>query len=158
MPYSNTEQRYAAYKAANQTTENKTQQIVMLYDGLMRYVHQAKLAIESKDIQERFDVLEKAGQIIAGLQASIDFENGEKIAVILDGYYNTIYTKIHIINRENTIESCDDLIEDIKGMRGAWQDVYEETSPKEKAANSNIASSGASETPESPSSSLQVSV
>lgn len=156
MPYNNTQQHYAAYKNAHQTTENKTRQVVMLYDGLMRYVNQAKQAIEEGNIEERFLVLEKAGQIIAGLQASLDFEKGEKVAVVLDSYYNTIYTKIHTINRENTTETCDDLLEDIKGMRAAWQDVYEETSANEnhKPASQNTHP----KTEETSKSSLQVSI
>jgi flagellar biosynthetic protein FliS len=38
--------KYAAYQNAAQTTASKTKQVVMLYDGLVRIIQQAKEAIE----------------------------------------------------------------------------------------------------------------
>lgn len=127
MSYQNTQQQYAAYKAAHQTTDNKTQQVVMIYDGIMRVIYQAKQAILNQNIQERYNLLEKASQVILGLQASLDFDNGGEVAQILNSYYNAIYTKVHIINHSNSIADCEALIEDIKAMRSAWQYVLETT-------------------------------
>lgn len=149
-----TQQQYAAYTLAHQTTENKTQQVVMLYDGMMRYVNQAKQAILEKKIEERYKALEKASQIVTGLQASLDFEQGGEIAVVLDTYYNTVFTKIHSINRLNEVEMCDELIADLKAMRDAWQSVHETTSTQTAKVEGENSQSQAS----SSNSSLQVSV
>lgn len=122
------QKQYAAYKTAYQTTDNKTQQVVMIYDGLMRVIYQAKQAITDDNIEERFNLLDKASQVILGLQASLDFEHGGDIARILDGYYDSIYARIHLVNQSNSIMDCDTLIEDIKAMRASWQYVLEVTS------------------------------
>lgn len=124
------QQQYAAYTLAHQTTENKTQQIVMLYDGMMQHIHRARKAILEQRIEERYKILEKVSQIITGLQASLDFEQGGEISMILDRYYDIIFSKIHTINRENSVESCDALLEELKAMRSAWQSVHEETTVK----------------------------
>lgn len=144
----NTQQQYAAYKAAYQTTDNKTQQVVMVYDGILRAVYQAKQAILDEDIETRFNLLDKASQTILALQASLDFENGGEVAVTLNGYYDIIFAKIHLINQTNDVADCDALIEEIKGMRGSWQYVLEMTSNGEAAKHPTL--------PEA--SSLQVSI
>lgn len=128
MSYYNTQQQYAAYKAAHQTTDNKTQQVIMIYDGILRTVYQAKQAILDNDLEARFNLLEKVSQVVIALQASLDFENGGEIAVTLDGYYDVLFSKIHLIHQSNNPADCDALIEAIKGMRGSWQYVLEVTS------------------------------
>jgi flagellar protein FliS len=151
MSQYHTQQQYAAYKTAHHTTENKTQQIVMIYDGLMRIIYQAKQAISDNNIQERFNLLEKTSQVILALQASLDFENGGELAKILDSYYDSIYTKVHLINQSNNPSDCDSLIEDIRGMRGSWQYVLETT------ANSNGNIKAPTDKPAAPSASMQSS-
>lgn len=129
MSTHHTQRQYAAYKNAHHTTDNKTQQVVMIYDGIMRVVHQAKQAIIDNDIQKRFNLLDKASQVVLALQAALDFDNGGNVAKVLDHYYNTIYTKIHLINQTNNTADCDTLIEEVKSMRSAWQYVLEVTTP-----------------------------
>lgn len=155
MSQYNTHQQYAAYKTAHHTTDNKTQQIVMIYDGIMRVIYQAKQAISNNNIQERYNLLDKASQVVLGLQASLDFTNGGEIAEILDSYYDMLYTKIHLINQSNDPSECDALIEDIRGMRGSWQYVLETTTPGAKATTEKPAATPA---PIPGNSNLQVSI
>ncbi len=153
-----TPHQYAAYKAAHQTTDNKTQQVVMLYDGMMRHVNVAKKAIAENNVQDRFDALEKTSQILLGLQASLDFENGGDIAPILDSFYNTLYTKVHTINRTNDLALCDDVIESLKGMRESWQLVHEEVAPQKNTPLPEAAPAQESTTPTDGDSGFRVSV
>ena len=114
--------KYQAYAAANHTVA-KTQQILMIYDGIIRMMSQAKEAIRETRIEDRYNLLAKASSIIHGLQGCLDFENGKEIASILYSFYSSIDSRIFSIHRSNSIESCDEVINDLKKMRDAWQVV-----------------------------------
>jgi flagellar protein FliS len=115
-------QKYQAYAAATQTVA-KTRQIVMLYDGLIRLVQQSMEAIREKRIEERFRLLSKASEIISGLQGCLDFENGGDIARVLYNFYSSVDARIISIHRNNSLETCDEVIADIKRMRDVWHSI-----------------------------------
>ena len=142
MFYSNTPKQYAAYTTANHTV-NKTRQVVMLYDGAIRYVTQAKDAIERGDIQERYNSLKKATSIISGMQGALDFANGGDIAKLLDEYYYSIYMRLMSVHQTKSTDMCVAVINELKMMRSSWQDVDNDKSetidtPLANVPNSDI--------------------
>ena len=68
-------QPYKAYAAATQTVA-KTKQVIMLYDAAIKSSRKVLEAIAENDIQTRFNELEKASNIVFGLQGSLDFDTG----------------------------------------------------------------------------------
>lgn len=110
------------------TNVQKTRQLVMLYDAVIRNLKQAKLAIEEKRFEDRFNLLSKAGNIISGLHGSIDFEKGGSIAEMLNNYYFAIDMRMINLNRSNSPEECDGIIEEVKMMRDAWEKIDHELS------------------------------
>lgn len=146
-------QHYQAYAAARQTVA-KTRQIVMLYDGAIRNMQQAADAIRGKRIEERYHLLLKASEIINGLQSCLDFENGGKVAALLYNFYSSIDLKIFSIHRTNSLETCDQVIADLKQMRDAWYEIDQnQVSGGETAAPAPSAQvSGEPEQPAAPAS------
>ena len=124
---------YKAYANATQTLA-KTRQIVLLYDGLIRFVQQARTAIEHKRIEERFNLLIKASEVISGLQACLDFEKGGDVAKILYSFYASIDSRIYSIHRTNSLETCDEVIAELRQMREAWAEIDQNTAAQEQAA------------------------
>ncbi len=114
-----TRQPYKAYSRASHTVA-KTRQVVMLYDGAIRFIQQAKVAIEAKDINERYGKLVKAGDVIVGLQSCLDFESGGHTAQVLYDFYSTTELRILNLHRSNDANECDALVRDLKQMRDVW--------------------------------------
>ena len=117
-------QKYQAYAAATQTVA-RTKQIVMLYDGVIRFVQQAKEAILENRIEDRYNMLTKATEVLLGLQACLDFENGGHIARVLYQFYSHIDSQIFLIHRNNSTQTCDEIITEMKKMRDVWQEIDE---------------------------------
>ena len=111
---------YQAYRAAAQTLP-KTTQVVKLYDAVINLVIQAKEAIAEERIEDRYKAIEKATQIILGLQTSLDFENGKQIAEILYEFYSAIYSDLNEIQRYNSLPVCDQVLKELKNMRDSWK-------------------------------------
>ncbi|NBO17769.1 MAG: flagellar export chaperone FliS, partial [Proteobacteria bacterium] len=119
-------QKYQAYAAATQTVA-RTKQIVMLYDGTIRFIYQAKEAIEKNNIQDRYNMLTKASEVLLGLQSCLDFENGGQIAKVLYNFYSTIDSMIFQVHRTGSAQTCDTIIAEMKKMRDVWQEIDEST-------------------------------
>lgn len=110
---------YKAYNRASHTVA-KTRQVVMLYDGAIRFLQQARAAMESRDINERYTKLVRAGDVIGGLQACLDFDSGGHTAQVLYDFYSTTELRILNLHRSNDVNECDQLVNDLKQMRDVW--------------------------------------
>lgn len=118
----NTHQKYQAYAAATQTVA-RTKQIVMLYEGIIRFLQQAKEAMDENRIEDRYTMLSKSSEILLGLQACLDFDNGGEIAKILYNYYSTIDAQIYQLHRSNNAQECTRIISELKKMRDVWAEI-----------------------------------
>jgi flagellar secretion chaperone FliS len=79
-------------KVANVET-NRLQQVVMLYDGAIKFLHQAANDIEAGDLPAKAEHSNRAIDIISYLQSILDFEQGEEVAATLD----TLYTMVLLV-------------------------------------------------------------
>jgi flagellar protein FliS len=113
---------YKAYRNASHTV-NKTRQVVMIYDGAIRFLQQAADAIEQKDYEARYNKLIRVSDIITGLQACLDFQAGGNPAKILYDFYSSVDARIFALHRTNDIEACRAIIADMKQMRDVWSAI-----------------------------------
>lgn len=133
--------KYQAYATATQTVA-PVRQIILLYEGTIRLVQQAKEAIAEKRIEDRYNLLIKASELIGGLQGCLDFDNGGEIAKILYSYYSSIDARLFAIHRTNSTEDCDGIIADLKQMRDAWNEIDQSSNvielPASSSADNNV--------------------
>lgn len=113
---------YKAYSRASHTV-NKTRQVVMLYDGAIRFMQQALDAIEKKDYETRYNRLTRASDIIIGLQSCLDFDVGGDSAKTLYDFYASIDLRIFGIHRSNDAKECQAIITQMKEMRDVWDRI-----------------------------------
>lgn len=128
---------YQAYSRATHTV-NKTRQVVMMYDGAIRFLQQAAEAIEQKDYEARYNKLTRVSDIIIGLQACLDFEQGGSSARILFDFYSTMDMRIFGLHRSNDLDACKSIVAELKEMRDAWDRIdrsqEQKTAEPEKSA------------------------
>lgn len=121
--------RYKAYNKAAHTVA-KTRQVVMLYDGIVRFLAQSKEAMEGNAIERRFKTLSRASEIIAGLQACLDFEAGGDTAHVLSEFYSSIDMRIMQLHRTNDAAECQKVIDELKQMREVWNNIDHGNKPQ----------------------------
>ena len=131
--------KYKAYATANMTV-GKIRQVVMLYDGAMRFVQQAIEAIKQEDYETRYNLLVKTSEIISGLQNSLDFENGGDIAKLLHDYYASIDARLFSVHRSNNTSMLESVIKELRMMRDAWHEIDQADSAKHQNVNENDSS------------------
>lgn len=117
--------RHKAYQQASHTVA-RTRQVVMLYDGMVRFMSQAKEAIESGDImriEERYQKLTRVCEIIAGLQACLDFDVGGDTAKVLYAFYASIESRVFNLHHAPDAQVCAQIIAELKEMRDVWDSI-----------------------------------
>ena len=109
-------------------------QIVMLYDGILKCLSDARSAIEENRVVDRYNAIKKASDIVNGLNGGLDFENGGDIAPRLDQFYNYVFFRLQRACMESSVEIVDELTTNVTEMRNAWAAVSTQPEPARPAA------------------------
>lgn len=131
-------QKYQAYAAASMTV-GKLRQVIMLYDGAIRFVQQSIEAINQKDYTTRYNMLTKTTDIIMGLQTSLDYDNGGEISKLLYNYYASLDARIFSVHRSNDVTVLEAVVKELRQMRDTWEGIDQEDNNKRAAAAPVIA-------------------
>jgi flagellar protein FliS len=108
-----------AYGQASETLA-PAQQIVLLYEGAIRRIKEARHAIEARRINDRYLAVRKATAIIEGLQGCLDDARGGEIARNLDRIYSHVIFRLQRINLTEDPAICDEVIARLDQLRAAW--------------------------------------
>ena len=113
----------AAYKQQSILTATPGQLVVMLYDGCLRFLHQAAYAIREGNATEAGGRLSRAEAIIEELLATLDMEKGGVVASRLQGIY--VFCSKHLIEARlaRDPEMIDKVGELLGELRDAWAQV-----------------------------------
>jgi flagellar protein FliS len=118
---------YSAYQKAQETV-SELHQVIMLYEGAINFIEQAKDAIREGNFEKRYNLINKAIAIVTGLNSCLEFnDRTNSVATALDQYYQSIDMRLLYIQCDNSITSCDTVIDDLRIMLNAWKDVARET-------------------------------
>ena len=95
----------------------------MLFEGAVRFLQQAILAMENQDAEQRFDKLNRAGEIILVLQGALDLEQGGRPAQDLYEFYAAVDSHIRALHRSNDVMACEQIIIELRDMRDVWDTI-----------------------------------
>jgi flagellar protein FliS len=113
----------AAYRQQSILTATPGQLVVMLYDGCLRFLHQAAHAMRGGDVAESNARLLRAEAIIDELHATLDLEEGGVVASRLQGIY--VFCNRHLLEARSAqepemIEKVSELLAE---LRDAWAQI-----------------------------------
>jgi flagellar secretion chaperone FliS len=112
----------SAYGQAAETLA-PLRQIVMLYDGAIRRVKEARQAIEQQRVRERHVAVQKASAIVEALQMALDHQRGGEIAGQLDKIYTYVGFRLQRINLDDDPAICDELVARLGELRASWAQI-----------------------------------
>ena len=79
---------HSAYQSVQVTTTDRGRLLLMMYEGAIKFLKQAKAGLETNDVPKFCRFLSKSQAIIAELMNTLDFEKGGTIARDLDRLYD----------------------------------------------------------------------
>ena len=98
--------------------------VMMLYDGALRAIDDARLHIVHQETAAKAEALTKAMEIISsGLQASLDIKAGGQLGERLDALYEYMCGRLLRANLDNNIEIIDEVGKLLGELRDAWAQI-----------------------------------
>ncbi|AWE06407.1 flagellar protein FliS [Lysinibacillus sp. 2017] len=114
-----------AYKQNSVTTASPGELTLMLYNGCLKFLNRAKIAIADKNIEERNYYIQRSQAIIGELMSTLnmDIEISKQMLPLYD-YMNRRLTDANIKNDVAIIEEVEVLVTE---FRDTWKEVIKVT-------------------------------
>ncbi|HOP99991.1 MAG TPA: flagellar export chaperone FliS [Acetivibrio clariflavus] len=110
---------YAQYKENSIYTATPEELTLMLYNGLVKFLMQAQLAINEKNIEKANSCIIKAQDILTELRCTLNMKYD--IAHQLDALYDYMLARLVDANikKDNTI--IDEILDFARDIRNTWE-------------------------------------
>lgn len=130
-----------AYFQTQVSTTSQGQLLIMLYDGGIKFLTQAKEKIAEKDVKTKGILISRALDVINELDGSLNMDKGGSLAENLHQLYFFCSTRLLLANLRMDPKLIDEVISIFTGLRSAYAEILE--TPEAQAAAQQISASKA---------------
>ncbi len=109
-----------AYLQTQVQSRTPVELVVMLYDGAIRFLGQARTAMAVGDLVAKRDALSRGLAIVQELQHMLNMEAGGEVAARLDGLYTYVLGRCYEANAQKDPAGLDESIKLLTPLRDAW--------------------------------------
>ncbi|PPA70238.1 flagellar export chaperone FliS [Jeotgalibacillus proteolyticus] len=126
---------YAAYQQNSVTTKSPGELTLMLYNGCIKFINQAKLAIEDENIEKRNESIQKAQKIVQEFMVTLnmDIAVSENLLAIYD-YVNRRLMEANINNDPVILDEAEGMMTE---LRDTWKTVIHTQRQKQFGAGNH---------------------
>ncbi len=114
-----------AYRKTQIETASPETLILMLYDGALRFMSQAEIAFEEKNIEQISNLLLRVQAIFAELMTALDKEKGGEIAVNLERLYVFFLEKLGEANVKKDVKPMLEIKPLVQNLRNTWEQAMQ---------------------------------
>ncbi|MDA8306294.1 MAG: flagellar export chaperone FliS [Deltaproteobacteria bacterium] len=104
-------------------TADPLQLIILCYDGAINDLRQAKELHERHEMNDAYQRIRHAQDIITELLVGLDYERGGSIAGNLNRIYNFVLRQLIGINSRKDVSIYDDLVKILSDLRDGWETI-----------------------------------
>jgi len=122
----------SAYLQTQVTTTSQGDLVVMLYDGALKFLHQAKAYLAANDMAQKGITISKALDVINELDCALNMKQGGSLAGNLHGLYLFCSSQLVKANMKKDPAMIDNVIRVLSGLRSAYAQIL--TLPEAQAA------------------------
>ena len=112
-----------AYIQTHVQSRSPLELVVMLYDGALRFIGEARSAIDRQDLPGRRAAMSRALAIVGELQSTLNMEQGGQIASQLDGLYGYVNNRLLDATMKNDVAALDECARLLGTVRAAWVEI-----------------------------------
>jgi len=113
----------AAYRRIEAESRSPLELVVMLYDGALRFVGEAKQAHAQGNILARGHAISRCLAIIAELQSTLNVAQGGAIAEELDRLYTYVTTRLLDVSVKQDVAGLDEIHRLLTSVRDGWAGI-----------------------------------
>lgn len=122
---------YQKYKETSVQSASREKILLMLYEGAIRFMKQAGLAIDKKDIAGRGMNIGRAFDIVNELNNSLNHEAGGEIAKNLEQLYMFVVDQLTKCNATGDKKPLEDAIRIMETLYSGWVEAIEKLKREE---------------------------
>ena len=100
--------------------------VVALYDGIIRFLHAAIVAVEHEDVPGRRVAVKRALAILIHLQARLRMDIGGRPAQVLSEFYASMFALILQASLAASEPRFEEVIACVRNVRDAWRQVAQD--------------------------------
>ncbi len=126
-----------AYFQTKVSTTDQGQLLLLLYDGALKFLQQAREKMLEKDYAAKGILISKVIDIINELTNTLNLEKGGTLAENLNNLYFLCTTRLLQANLKMNVEQLDNVADILSGLRSAYAEIIE--TPEAKRASAQIA-------------------
>lgn len=125
---------YQKYKTTSVQSASKEKILLMLYEGSIRFIKQAIIAVEKKDIAGRGMNVGRAFDIVMELNNTLNFEAGGELAKNLEQLYMFVTDQLTKANIHSDKKALEHALKIMETLYSGWVEAVEKLK-REEAAN-----------------------
>ena len=111
------------YRQTQIETAPKEEILLMLYDGAVRFLLQAKEGFAEKNIEKQHNNIIKVQNIITEFESTLDMEAGGEFAKNLFNLYEFMSAQLLIANVKKDERALDIVIKHMTSLRDTWREA-----------------------------------
>jgi flagellar protein FliS len=112
-----------SYQKVQVETTDALKLVVMLYEGAINFLEQAKLRLANNQVADKGILINKVMAIISELQGSLNMDSGGEVSVRLDGLYTYMINRLFDANLNNDPEILSEVIKHLRSLKDAWKTI-----------------------------------
>ena len=114
------------YRQTQIDTAPKEQILLMLYDGAVRFLNQAKAGFAEKNIEKIHNNIVKVQNIITEFESTLDMKTGGEFAQNLFALYEYINNQLLLANIKKREECLDEALKHLTELRDTWRQAVKQ--------------------------------
>jgi flagellar secretion chaperone FliS len=120
---------WQSYRQVATQTAPPGQLVLMLYEGAIRFLEQARRGFAEEDPLEYNQTIHnntvRAQEIIRELDGALEFKQGGQLASTLHRLYDYMDTRLHEANQFKKEEGIEEVIRRLGVLRDAWAEMLQ---------------------------------
>ena len=125
-----------AYFSTHIATTDQGQLLLMLYDGALKFLTQAREKMLARDMAGKGLLISKAIDIVNELASSLNMDKGGTLAENLNNLYFLCTTRLLQANAKLDVAQLDSVVNILFGLRSAYAQIV--NTPEAQAASAQI--------------------
>ena len=115
------------YRTITTQTASQGQLLLQLYQGAMKQIGQARVAIESNDPAAAHHHIMRAQDIVQELHHTLDHKQSPELAGRLAALYSYFRQRLIAANIQKDVQPLDEILGMLRQLHGAWQTAVRQT-------------------------------
>jgi len=112
-----------AYRRVESESRSPLELVVMLYDGALRFLVEARDAHARTDLRARSHAISRVLAIMAELQNTLDLDQGGQVADQLDDLYTYATSRLLDVTLKQDAAAIDEVHKLLTPLRDAWGQI-----------------------------------